>query len=906
MKFFIRSTILLLFSSVLITSCVGSCSSDSDKTNGGIVIDDPNPPPPVDGTTLACEDSLIYSTTDVSDYSPVAPDSIPAYNVSREDVNITADEESRMRPNSGNNIKRLAVSIPPRIADGTLINVNDDIAWPEPGEDEVHPILVSYTEQVIGDYELGDGSADIGDPTHVDDVYVSLSLDNGKSWKKQRVGDSAEWENASDMLTYMEVAWDTNDDQVIDEGEVLRYPGHSHKSTMNVFGNNILVAWLDKHCPSGNPYELADPATEDLFRVNGSQGSINYNLPCIVGDTDPQSETYDCAPNGKAVYEVPYSCVWAARGVFDPATAEIEWRQQEQLTSGTRDANKIWIASAGVGYALAWQEDPDGLRSGGGAGPGDGWSGATANHGSDIWYSYITMADFDDVFTVDAEGNVTGTTDDPATIAAMTVKPKPATKFSYPVRITDNESCFFEGDNKLYCAEVCTDSTLVDSNNNKDDEIVRCITGDKDQLLTEYDVYGNIIEETYATLDGDTGASRPALSIMKTDADEYITILGYEETKGLGTSGEGIPDSGEITDIELEGKAVYFESFLWDQPVFISAGNIVNQKVPRYDPVNDTFDENDMIFENARRLVIMNQVDSCEMEAATAPYNFGFMYKQSFETQGGASDMYIRMNSGFTYADFEPDVINVSGMDQSVTDQAATEQEWLDGLSWDETNLNDYVGDNPYDNTFSPRAFLRGDEIYTGYAYTPNWDKTEQGNVASNFWIHRYVDDGDGEGIKWQGPQQVSFEQGEISALDPRFVPTTKGRFATTGLDSDMSNPNVLFMAYGTANSEHELDVYYSRSTDKGLTWERVGDPERFAFLSNWPLPVEEKEVQALGNPDGTMLFGVWLQESEGVPTGDLTVVMPSGEEIVIPEEKLGLESWLGRVDYLPPPPPAP
>jgi hypothetical protein len=308
-----------------------------------------------------------------------------------------------------------------------------------------------------------------------------------------------------------------------------------------------------------------------------------------------------------------------------------------------------------------------------------------------------------------------------------------------------------------------------------------------------------------------------------------------------------------------------------------------------------------MIYENARRVVIVNQVDPCEMTENSFPV--GFLYKQSFETQGGASDMYLRMfridadNGVFV---LESEVINVSGMSTSATDaQSAT----IDELSWTTDNLDDYVCENAYDNTYSPRAFMRGDEIYTGFAYTPSDVRTLNGMEASNFWIHRYVDDG--EGIQWNGPQQVSFEQGGTSALDPRFVPTAKYNAAgvAAGIESDKSNPNVLLMSYGTADADHELDILYSRSIDKGKTFEyyyiaggETEDPEddqvRFHYVSKWPLPVEEKEVQLLASPDGNMGFNVWLQESHDSP------LVYDGD---VPLERIGLESWLGRVDWTDP-----
>lgn len=887
MKLFITINLTLIASITLLAGCIssGGGGGDGDK----VTLDDPYPTPSFSGTTLACESTIVLSEAPI--LYPEAPDSIPSFNISREEANVaTGVPESEARPNVGNTIRRLSAVVEPQSPDGTLIDTANTDEWT--GEDMVHPILISYTEQVLGDYELGDGSADIGDPFQVDDPYVSTSMDNGKSWKKERVGDTASTEGAS----YMTVSWDANQDGILEENETVAYPGHSHKSTINLQGDNILVAWLDKYCPSGNPYdlELLDGSyPDDYYQVNGTQGSIDYDLPCTNPDLDPEDLEYDCSPNGKAVYEVPFSCVWAARGVFvvDPDDAEgdgykIQWRKEEQLTSGRRDANKIWIASADIGYAIAWQEDPEGLREGKGEGPGVGWSGATANHGSDIWYTHIALddplGDFDDVITdVNDDGDVLATSDDPVIIAGLGTKPKPAVKFAYPVRITDNEGCFFENDTKLYCADVCTSSLLVESNNQSPDLIERCLTGDVDQMAT----FTNEVL-TYAALDGDTGASRPALKILKTDAGEYITILGYEETKGLSETDPGSPDTtGEDqTDIAVEGKMVYFESFPWNLPVTISSGNIVNQPVPRFDPVTLTYpDLNDLIFENARRLVIINQIDPCEMTGNS--YTFGFMYKEGYDTQGGQSDMFIRMNTGFTWETFEDTVTGVSA--QSTT--AATSAEaTLDALSWTTDNMDDFSGENPYDNTFSPRGFLRGDEIFTGFAYTPNWDQSSVGNVAINFWLNRYADDG--AGLAWQGPQQITFEKGPVSAEDPRLIPTPKSSNATTGLESDKSNPDVWLMSYGTVGTEH--DVLYTRSIDKGKTWEYVArggeTPFSAAHLSTWPEPIEEKELQGIASPDGSMFFNVWVQESDPYDA-DEDGVLQSNE---------GLESWVGRVDY--------
>ena len=456
--------------SVVVVSCFhdddpATITSGDDTLN----IPEPVPLPGLIGTSLFCSDTDIPTSADAKDYVAEQADNPPDSNISKDPLNH----------NSGNNLKRLE----------TVVVVAEDPAG-EPvldpvtnAEFEVHPLIVSFGEQVIGDYEGGDGSADIGDPDNIDDIFTSLSLDNGKTWKKANVSGTAKNSDTGQIRSSTIVTW---------SGERIPYPGHSHKPTMAVWGNNILVAWNDKYCPSGDPFdlvdnttgEIVDPDQPDTYKVNGSQGSIDYGA--IV------------APNGKILYEVPFSCVWTARGVFDATDAadgdgilEIQWRQAQQLTSGTRDSNKIWIAAEEVGFAITWQEDTEGLRSGKGLGPGEGYSGATTNHGTDIWYTYIAKDEFDDVCS---DADCTATTDAPAEIELLGEKPKPAVNFAYAVRITNNETCtsVADGETKLYCdlPGNCDTTTSVLTGNQSGTSINRCVQDDRDYMTpdasTEY------------------------------------------------------------------------------------------------------------------------------------------------------------------------------------------------------------------------------------------------------------------------------------------------------------------------------------------------------------------------------------------------------------------------------------
>ena len=865
----------IAISSIVVVSCFHDDDPAVVVTNDDVFLPDEPAPLDVTGTSLFCDTGAPPTSTVAASYVAEQPDNPPNSNISKDPANH----------NSGNNLKRLTTVVVAEDPQG------DPVLDPVTNaEFEVHPLIVSFGEQVIGGYEGGDGSADIGDPDNIDDIFTSLSLDNGKTWKKVNVSGTAINSDTGQIRSSTIVTWN---------GERITYPGHSHKPTMAVWGNNILVAWNDKYCPSGDPFdlvdnttgELIDPDQPDYYKVNGSQGSIDYGG--IV------------APNGKLLYEVPFSCVWTARGVFDATDAadgdgilEIQWRQAQQLTSGTRDSNKIWIASQDIGFAIAWQEDTEGLRSGKGLGPGEGYSGATTNHGTDIWYTYITLEDFDDVCS---DADCTATTDVPADIEALGEKPKPAVNFAYAVRITNNETCttVTDGETKLYCADNCDSTVAVTTGNSSGTNINRCVQNDLDYMTAD-----STIAPAAAVLDGDTGASRPALMILKTNAatPEYVAILAYEETKGLSESDPADQGDTDI-NIALEGKAVYFESFFWDQPVDVSAGRVVNLRVPEVVIADDgTYTETGlMIYENARRVVIMPQVDECEMVEGDPV--FALMYKQGYDTQGGPSDMFVRVNYGFTYDEFGlldgREVTNVSAHDNEDVDNGTGQ------VIWTTDYLDHQSYEQPFDNTFSPRGWLRSNEVYNGFEFSPRWKATSTGTVPNNFWMHRF------DGSAWLGPKQLSIVTGaQVSTLDPRFIPTPKARHTT--IESDKSNPDVLFLGYGTFDmtSGEELDLYYTRSTDKGATWEYISkttgevitsdagvdlipgtdddDAARLTKLSAEGQLVDaihEMELQGLATPDGTKMFGAWLRETPEICNS--------------PE--CGMDSRVGVVNYVDP-----
>jgi hypothetical protein len=301
----------------------------------------------------------------------------------RHPVSRTPDMESEKAQ-----LSMMQFYVPATSRDGTLTTLEyyaDRDGDHQPDElletrDHAKPLIVSYYDEVpFGVYSTSlsktngvtiQSGVELG-PEYRRDAFAAFSLDDGKTWKERNLSESA----LASSFT-------------LSNGTV--YPGDVPEVVHSVAGNKILVAWTSKYCAQGSPrYSIKDdldsdgdgiidePLYEDLYDVGGRQGSIDYTTWMHHG-------TYPFAEVG----EIPFSCVWTARGtvqqVTNPQTGAlqwgVQWRKAERLTSGKRDA--YFLAIDGVeeaGFSLAWQEDPDGLRPGYGEGPGVGWSGSTVN-----------------------------------------------------------------------------------------------------------------------------------------------------------------------------------------------------------------------------------------------------------------------------------------------------------------------------------------------------------------------------------------------------------------------------------------------------------------------------------------------------------------------------------------------
>ena len=654
--------------------------------------------------------------------------------------------------------------------------------------DEAKPLVIVYTDVAYTD----------ADGNEYADVFAAVSRDDGNTWKRKNLSRMAD--KSSFTLT---------------NGK--EYYGHSKKPVFQVKGNKILIAWSSKFARGGKPryainvcpdndgdgiidvceictgsgdnatcetdYTYDDPYYEDdIWGVSGNQGSHDY--------------TEDDFPD---VGEVPYSAVWVVRGIIATQAdlnkglgefvGDIVWFKPERLTSARRDAYQLFVGGAdGAGFAVTWQEDPEGIRPGKGVGPGEGWSGATTNHKTDIWYSYITMSDFAKV-----DKNFVSGGDPEHNNEDFVERPKALVPMSLPVRISDNDVVNTEN----LMVELNGDALPVEDVDENWIPIMDEETGkpkgshrygyEIDGLCDNFYTFENMQEEEKwicvttdnRLLDGDTGASRPNVFLQtytKSDGGKSAwAILAYEETKGVGggppddTGTNEQPEDGTGGGNEEykadEGKIVIYHSFDFQSPDTVSAGDILNLQATDasgdllylvdeegheiLDPITD---EKIPAYENARRPRFILQGKSA---MGTSKTTLIVLYKQGEEGMGRPSDIMMRRNevngkdNPYAFKWFVDGAQNMSSVSSVETWVNPDRDEDAKGdgvkvVKWGQTegNLADQSWTNPYDDARAHRGAIRGDFVVMGYSWTPNWAAARNYNDKYNFYIRRSFDGG--------------------------------------------------------------------------------------------------------------------------------------------------------------------
>jgi hypothetical protein len=330
---------------------------------------------------------------------------------------------------------------------------------------------------------------------------------------------------------------DTGGDTLITE-----YPGDVTNVFHGVAGNKVLVAWQSKFCSSGTPAWSDEYPVDDVAAYLGINNATDFYLTDLFGVAGSQ-QSVDYVDN-PPVGEVPYSCLWSARGVLreDPeaaGTTQVVWFQAERLTSGRRDVNRVETSCvAGAGCAITWQEDPEGIRPGEGEGPGTGWSGATTASKTDIWYSFVEWEDFD---IVDDDGTATPLADN----VFESNRPKPYVPMMVAARLTNNNRCVYPVDpaDVSYCnvaiagaygiKDQCIDSVEVPLGHSGTLQPI-CVVDANGSGAADAGDLPNL---------ANNAASRPRLNLQPRDSDgdgivdDAWVVVVSEEDKGLGSFG---------------------------------------------------------------------------------------------------------------------------------------------------------------------------------------------------------------------------------------------------------------------------------------------------------------------------------------------------------------------------------
>jgi len=497
------------------------------------------------------------------------------------------------------------------------------------------------------------------------DAFVGVSLDDGTSWKTTNLSRSA------DLSSY--VLQSTGED----------YPGDVHNVVHQVAGDNIFVAWASKYCEGGTPLYSLDPADsldvpyfEDLEATYKKDAVYLYDLFGVAGNQGSVDYTYQGFPE---IGEIPYSCIWTDRGKLiagdDPSTDATEatyviWAKPERLTSGKRDANLPAVDCAkDAGCILTWQEDPEGLRPGQGLGPGEGWSGAIANQKTDIWYSYISFADFDLVFSAeDVIGAIPMAEYALNTDATM---PKSYVPMAMPTRLTDNDMCkavssqtdptkaedpycYIDFDNIDAIDPLALPTTFSADSDYCADQVSWTNPGGSTLNLCK--------TEDGRVLNGQVASTRVRLNLKpyttNIDADEdgvldksAWVIMAYEETKALGD----MVDEETLDPIDI-GKDIWYHSFDMFNHDMVAQGGMLDQPAvckdetedfcsggvgQFYDIQVDEFENEFYLTEIARRFALTTNSVSAAVNSDSG-LSAMLIFKQGIINQGGPADIMLR------------------------------------------------------------------------------------------------------------------------------------------------------------------------------------------------------------------------------------------------------------------------
>lgn len=646
-----------------------------------------------------------------------------------------------------------------------------------------------------------------------------------------------------------------------------RLPFYGDSDKPNIFGNGpaVVATWTDKLCDSA------------------VQGSIRY--------LELEQR------------EIPYSCLYVSRSLDSGAT----WSAAQRLSTGLRDAKQDVNRGNDKAWVLTWQEDPGGLQLGQAEGPGDGGSGAKVNKGTDVWYSFLARGNFD-----------------------------LGTDFPAPIRLTNNFTKMASGDDPDPNEESGIEGAsraniaLIGTTLNLAYEETKGSEGLDEGKYIRFSSFKFDQPPMTCLVDAGSGGAGGAGGIGG--------AAGMGGSGGLGGAGGqggmggvgGLGGVGGMGAMGGQGGTAGAGGMipLTDVKAQIGSGECLLS--PNGDPYPDPTDPARVGCilsspgENGRRARLFGQ-GTPGPESGVKLFVF---WKQGEYGEGGPSDIVARAATGFTAADFVqavnvPTAVNpgdeldgcyIPGVEGPIATGASANTASLNLSANTESggDIRAATGDNDFEDARAHRGFISGELIVFGYSYTPDWAVARYTDLENyEFWIRRSTDGGGA----WSEPVDLTSESTfevatrlglpatGINVREPRIVktpgngpgcPAGDPNGADTTRPSDCRNPSTFVIAWGTETNTYEhvgpgedLDIFITRSTDKGATY------EPYQLLAGSESPdfneLDEMESQLRVTPDGKTVFAVWNEGSTESTTNGRFAISIETEIPVEPEPDGGV-----------------
>ena len=225
--------------------------------------------------------------------------------------------------------------------------------------------------------------------------------------------------------------------------------------------------------------------------------------------------------------------------------------------------------------------------------------------------------------------------------------------------------------------------------------------------------------------------------------------------------------------------------------------------------------------------------------------------------------------------------------------------------------LTDTTALNSYEDARAHRAAIVGDDFYLGYSYTKDWALSTYSDLENYDFYLRHYNAASGT---WTDAQNVSnLPDKTLNVKEPRLVKTQGTNLAKCPVPANPADPsntdpeqcqdkNTLIVGWGSETNVYshvqksvEGDIFYSRTRDKGATYEDVVVVPGFTN----DVDMNRFEFQIRPTPAGNVITTVW-NEADNIMGGTHAMASVSdGSGTVTPPPPPPVEGFDLSIDEL-------